>query len=133
MYARSGQIRTLDELTIIMRSLGLSPTIGELNKYLRDKGMFVNCRIRFISCLHKKSLIFKIFLVVGGKMSFADFLEAMHLQTRQEDLPKEVIEAFRAADISRSGYIPARQLAHMLLKWGEQLSNKEGIPLNVFL
>lgn len=59
-------------------------------------------------------------------MSFADFLEAMHLQTRAEELPKEVIEAFRAADTSRTGTIPARQLAHMLLRWGEQLSNKEG-------
>lgn len=38
LFARSGQIKTLDELTIIMRSLGLSPTIAELNKYLKDKG-----------------------------------------------------------------------------------------------
>ena len=59
-------------------------------------------------------------------MSFADFLEVMHLQTRAEDLPKEVIEAFRAADTSACGTIPARQMAHMLLRWGEQLSNKEG-------
>ena len=40
LFARNGQIRTLDELTIIMRSLGLSPTIAELNKYLKDKGMY---------------------------------------------------------------------------------------------
>lgn len=40
LYARSGQIHTLDELTIIMRSLGLSPTIAELNKYLKDKGTY---------------------------------------------------------------------------------------------
>ncbi|KAK0162864.1 hypothetical protein PV327_006606 [Microctonus hyperodae] len=98
LYARNAQIRTLDELTIIMRSLGLSPTIAELNKYLKDK---------------------------NGKMSFADFLEVMHLQTRAEDLPREVIDAFRAGDNSRSGKIPSNQLAHMLLNWGEKLSNKE--------
>ena len=64
-------------------------------------------------------------------MSFADFLEVMHLQTRAEELPKEVIEAFRAADTSRTGTIPARQLAHMLLRWGEKLSSKEGFyPLS---
>jgi Ca2+-binding EF-hand superfamily protein len=40
LFARSGQIRTLDELTIIMRSLGMSPTIQELKKYLKDKGKF---------------------------------------------------------------------------------------------
>lgn len=59
-------------------------------------------------------------------MSFADFLEAMHLQTRAENLPKEVIDAFRAGDLSRTGTIPARHLAHLLIRWGEKLSNKEG-------
>lgn len=53
----------MDELTIVMRSLGMSPTIGELNKYLKDK---------------------------GGKMSFADFLEVMHMHSKAEQLPKEV-------------------------------------------
>lgn len=38
LFARGGQIRTLDELTIIMRSLGMSPTIHELKKYMKDKG-----------------------------------------------------------------------------------------------
>lgn len=121
MFARSGQIRTLDELTIIMRSLGLSPTIAELNKYMKDKGNSVFMLITFFSNEKCSSTS-----IPGGKMSFADFLEVMHLQTRAEDLPKEVIKAFQAADISHSGTIPARQLAHMLLHWGEQLSSKEG-------
>ena len=40
LYARSGsgQIRTLDQLTVIMRSLGMSPTIAELKKYFKEKG-----------------------------------------------------------------------------------------------
>ena len=66
-------------------------------------------------------------------MSFADFLEVMHLQTRAEDLPKEVIEAFRASDTSHTGTIPAVHLAHMLLRWGEQLSSKEGKIFYIFL
>lgn len=37
LNARSGQIRSLDELTIIMRSLGMSPTITELKKYFKEK------------------------------------------------------------------------------------------------
>lgn len=41
LFARSGQIRNLDELTTIMRSLGLSPTVAELNKYLKDKGIIL--------------------------------------------------------------------------------------------
>jgi len=63
LFARSGQINTLDELTIVMRSLGMSPTIGELNRYLKEK---------------------------GGKMSFADFLDVMHAHSKAEQLPKEV-------------------------------------------
>lgn len=98
LFARSGQINTLDELTVVMRSLGMSPTIGELNKYLKDK---------------------------GGKMTFADFLDMMHLHSQAEKLPKEVIDAFRAGDPQKKGTIPARHLRHLLLHWGEKLSQKE--------
>lgn len=40
LYARSGHITTLDELTVVMRSLGVSPTVNELKTYLKDKGNF---------------------------------------------------------------------------------------------
>ncbi|XP_046996531.1 calmodulin-like protein 4 [Schistocerca americana] len=98
LFARSGQIRTLDELTIIMRSLGMSPTIQELKKYMKEK---------------------------GGKMSFAEFLEVMHTHSQAEVLPDEVVAAFQAADPGKKGVLPARQLKHMLLNWGERLSGKE--------
>ncbi|KAK6626363.1 hypothetical protein RUM43_006674 [Polyplax serrata] len=98
LFARSGQINTLDELTVIMRSLGMSPTIGELNKYLKEK---------------------------EGKMSFADFLDVMHAHSQAEVLPKEVIEAFVAGDLDKKKTISARYLRHMLLHWGEKLSQKE--------
>ncbi|EEB10735.1 calmodulin-2, putative [Pediculus humanus corporis] len=98
LFARSGKINTLDELTVVMRSLGMSPTIGELNKYLKDK---------------------------GGKMSFADFLDVMHAHSQAEDLPKEVIDAFLAGDLDKKKTISARHLKHLLLYWGEKLSHKE--------
>lgn len=98
LFARSGQIKSLDELTVIMRSLGLAPTISELAGYLKQK---------------------------GGKMSFADFLEVMHVHSRAEDLPREVVNAFKAADPQGRGVIPAKQLRHMLQNWGECLSAKE--------
>jgi hypothetical protein len=50
----------------------------------------------------------------------------MHIHSRAEDLPREVVDAFKAADPANKGTIPARQLRHMLLRWGEQLSAKEG-------
>lgn len=58
-------------------------------------------------------------------MSFADFLEVMHVHSRAEDLPKEIVNAFRAGDNQGKGLIPAKQLRHMLQNWGECLSSKE--------
>ncbi|KAK9509504.1 hypothetical protein O3M35_006809 [Rhynocoris fuscipes] len=98
LFARNGYIKTLDELTVIMRSLGMSPTIAELKGYLKEK---------------------------GGKMSFPDFLKVMHEHSRVEDIPKEVVQAFKAEDTSKKGTIPGAHLKHLLLHWGEQLSVKE--------
>lgn len=98
LFARSGQITSLDELTVIMRSLGLSPTIQELTNYLKKK---------------------------GGKMSFADFLEIMHQHSKVENLPDEVIDAFKASDMLHKGTVPAKQLRHLLQNWGEGLSYRE--------
>ena len=89
----------MDELTVIMRSLGTSPTITELKSYLKDK---------------------------GGKISFADFLDIMHSHTKKESIPKELVEAFRGMDPQRKGTIPAKDLWNILVKWGERLSPREG-------
>lgn len=61
LYARSGQINTMDELTVTMRSLAMSPTIAELRDYMKGK---------------------------GGKMSFADFLDCMHTHSKKESIPR---------------------------------------------
>merc|ERR1712039_265524 len=98
LYARSGNIRTMDELTVIMRSLGMSPTITELKNYIKDK---------------------------GGKISFADFLDIMHSHSKKESIPKELLEAFRGMDPHKRGVIPAKDLWHILVKWGEKLSARE--------
>lgn len=58
-------------------------------------------------------------------MSFADFLEVMHVHSRAEDLPREIVNAFKAADNQGKGVIPAKQLRNMLQNWGECLSAKE--------
>ncbi|XP_076322697.1 uncharacterized protein LOC143231853 isoform X1 [Tachypleus tridentatus] len=98
LNARTGQIRTLDELTVIMRSLGMNPTITELKKYFKDK---------------------------GGKISFADFLDIMHMHSRREDIPEEILKAFRAIDKGKSGKISSRELRRILTSWGEKLPSKE--------
>merc|ERR1712198_301592 len=58
LYARSGQISTMDELTVVMRSLNMSPTIAELRAYMKSK---------------------------NGRMSFADFLDIMHQHSTKEN------------------------------------------------
>jgi len=100
LFARHGQITTLDELTVIMRSLGMSPTIAQLRTYMKERG-------------GKKGI------------SFAEFLDIMHHHTKQEKIPKEIMQAFRGHDTARRGVIPARNLRHILLRWGECLSPRE--------
>ncbi|KAG5897259.1 Calmodulin-like protein 4 [Gonioctena quinquepunctata] len=98
LFARSGSIKSVEELTLIMRSLGLSPTVLEITGYLKKK---------------------------GGKMTFADFLEVMHIHSRLENIPTEVIAAFKANDPEGKGVISAKNLRHLLQNWGESLSAKE--------
>ena len=45
----------------------------------------------------------------------------------QENIPKELVEAFRGMDPGRKGVIKAKDLWHILVKWGEKLSPREGI------
>jgi len=98
LFARSGTITNLDELTVIMRSLGLSPTINELTSYMKKK---------------------------GGRLSFADFLEVMHQHSSVEKLPDEVLAAFKAGDLDKKGTISARHLRNILQNWGEGLTQRE--------
>lgn len=58
-------------------------------------------------------------------MTFADFLEVMHVHSRVENLPKEIVDAFKAADPEGTGTITAKHLRHLLQNWGERLSSKE--------
>ena len=89
----------MNELAVIMRSLGMNPTKTELTNYMKEK---------------------------NGKLAFADFLDVMHTHSTKENLPKELLEAFRCGDPQRKGMIPARDLRRILIKWGEKLSTKEG-------
>ena len=44
----------------------------------------------------------------------------------KENIPKELVEAFRGMDPGRKGVIKAKDLWHILVKWGEKLSPREG-------
>ena len=96
----------MNELAVIMRSLGMNPTKTELTTYMKGK---------------------------NGKLAFADFLDVMHTHSSKENLPKELLDAFRCGDPQRKGVIPARDLRRILIKWGEKLSSKEGNTLCTYI
>jgi len=81
-----------------MRSLRTSPTITELKAYLKNK---------------------------NGQLSFADFLEVMHIHSQKEKSDKEIRAAFKASDPNKKGTMPVKELRHILQGWGEKLSAKE--------
>lgn len=70
--------------------------------------------------------VINVTLITDGKISFADMLEIMHNHSQKENIPQEILRAFRASDKTKSGRMPARELRHILLLWGEKLSPKEG-------
>ncbi|XP_040577711.1 calmodulin-like protein 4 isoform X2 [Lepeophtheirus salmonis] len=98
LYSRSGLINTVDELGLIMRSLGMSPTLLELKEYMKAK---------------------------NGKMNFADFLEVVHKHSSKEDIPKEILDAFRDMDVKKKKTILGKDLKHILMDWGEKLTTQE--------
>ena len=59
-------------------------------------------------------------------MNFPDFLDVMHEHSKVENVAKEILNAFKGHDPHKTGMIPARDLRHILLQWGEKLSPKEG-------
>jgi len=63
-------------------------------------------------------------------MSFADFLEVMHAHNQVEKIPDEILDAFKSADPTGKGTISAKELKHILGRWGEKLSPREGTKSN---
>ncbi|XP_050524891.1 calmodulin-like protein 4 [Daktulosphaira vitifoliae] len=98
LFAREGTINKLEELTTIMRSLGMSPTITELKKYFSDN---------------------------NGKLNFPDLLKVMHYHCHIEKLPDEILAAFKASDSQHKGTIHSKHLKNLLHGWGEKLNSKE--------
>lgn len=49
----------------------------------------------------------------------------MHTHSKKENIPDEILDAFRASDWNRNGQISYRDLKHILCKWGEKLDQRE--------
>uniref|UniRef100_T1KRI4 EF-hand domain-containing protein n=2 Tax=Tetranychus TaxID=32263 RepID=T1KRI4_TETUR len=106
----NGMIVNIDELALIMRSLGMSPTIPEMRVYLKEKV--------------PEDFLYEL-SALWGKLSFADFLDVMHTHSKKEKVPEEILEAFQGWDLNRTGQIHVRDLKHILCQWGEKLGTRE--------
>nr|XP_061811308.1 calmodulin-like protein 4 [Nerophis lumbriciformis] len=98
---QKGSIEVNDLITV-MRCLGTSPTIGEIERHLQ---------------VHK--------IEKSGSLDFSTFLTMMHRQMQQEDPKTEILEAFRMTDKQKKGYIQASELRAKLTMLGEKLTAKE--------
>jgi len=103
LFAKDGKAKILNssgELSQVMRSLGFSPTIEEIeayyNKFNKD-----------------------------GLVDFATFLEVMYEHSTKEKCQQEITAAFQAHDKRSTGTVPAAELANILTNFGEKLTAKE--------
>ncbi|XP_022310738.1 calmodulin-like protein 4 [Crassostrea virginica] len=99
-HARRGHIGSEQELSLIMRSLGCSPTAQEVSRYYSK-------------------------YATDQKIEFASFLEAMHDHSQVENPEKELLNAFKSHDRERRGYVNASEVQHIMLSMGERLSRQE--------
>ncbi|XP_014663715.1 PREDICTED: calmodulin-like [Priapulus caudatus] len=100
LNARTGALISDDQLSHVMRSLGLSPTRRETTKYFQEKA-------------------------TNNRVDFAGFLDIMHQHNAKEDVTGEVIAAFKLWDRHNRGYISARDLKHILSDFGDKLTKRE--------
>ncbi|XP_027870594.1 calmodulin-like protein 4a [Xiphophorus couchianus] len=98
---QKGKIESKDLITV-MRCLGTSPTLGEIDRHLQ------------VQKIGKT-----------GEVDFSTFLIMMHRQMQQEDPKNEILEAFRMTDKQKKGQIQAAELRAKLTTLGEKLTNKE--------
>ncbi|CAE1151364.1 CALM [Acanthosepion pharaonis] len=99
--ARKNQISQVEELSLIMRSLGFSPTREETTKYLEKYK-------------NEDSII-----------NFALFLDILHEHCQTENNEKEIMQAFQAHDKNKTGTVPGNELRQILLNLGERLTRNE--------
>ena len=67
-----------------------------------------------------------IYIFYFSEIEFASFLECMHDHSSVENPEKELLDAFRAHDRQKQGYVNASDVRNILMNLGEKLSNREG-------
>ena len=64
--------------------------------------------------------------IKDGQIDFAEFLNILYNHIKTEKANEEVLNAFRAYDYKKTGFITTKELRSILTKTGERLANKDG-------
>lgn len=86
---------TVDDLSAVMRAIGQTPTLNELQDMIREVDADGNETI-----------------------DFTEFLALMSRQMRQSDIEAELREAFRVFDRDNDGFITPQELKTLLISLG---------------
>jgi Ca2+-binding protein (EF-Hand superfamily) len=90
------------ELGDLIRSLGQNPTEAELEDIIKEVDADRN-----------------------GTIDFPEFLALMARKMRATESAEELIEAFKVFDKDGDGLIPAAEMRHLMLNFGEKLAPHE--------
>merc|ERR1719198_331074 len=93
---------TIDELAIVMKSLGRCPSREEL-----------------------QIMIDEVDEDGSGKIEFPEFLKLMSARINDGDTVEEMREAFLVFDRDRSGSVTAAELKHVMNNFGETVTDEE--------
>ncbi|KAL6325019.1 hypothetical protein AAG906_022109 [Vitis piasezkii] len=93
---------TLDELTIVIKSLEHSTTKEELQTMMDEVDADGN-----------------------GTIEFGEFLNLMARKMKESEAEEELKEAFKVFDKDQDGYISANELRNVMFNLGERLTDEE--------
>lgn len=65
-------------------------------------------------------------MLKDGQIDFAEFLNILHEHLQGGDAKQEMMNAFKAYDHKKTGFINVKDLRAILTGTGEKLSNKDG-------
>lgn len=91
-----------EELGTVLRSLGNQPTDEEVEDMIKEADKDGN-----------------------GTIDFAEFIEMMPTQERDDNAEEEMLEAFRVFDTDGNGSITADELRQIFVNLGEKLTEDE--------
>lgn len=90
------------ELVVVMRSIGLTPSVDEIQKMMDD-------------------------IVPGneGEIEFDGFMQLMALKLKETEIEDELKEAFKSIDKAGKGYYTLDDLKAMVLQYGDRMTEEE--------